>query len=97
MEVPKNFKDLQKVGVRNIAQYNAAYVPFLAFIHRHSLLPHYPPCLQERLAKLSLALVSRSNVDCETSVSESNRKVAKVKHWAPVITNYRIIIVVRSM
>ena len=33
MEVPKNFKDLRKLGVR------------------HSLLPYYPPCLQERVAR----------------------------------------------
>ena len=32
MEVPKNFKDLRKLGVRNIAQYSAANVPFLAFL-----------------------------------------------------------------
>ena len=31
MEVPKNFKDLQKLGVRNIAQYSAANVSFPAF------------------------------------------------------------------
>ena len=28
MEVPKNFKDFRKLGVRNIAQYRAANVPF---------------------------------------------------------------------
>ena len=38
MEVPKNFKDLQKLGIQNIAQYNTANVPFSAFSHRHSLL-----------------------------------------------------------
>ena len=32
MEVPKNFKDLQKLGVRNIARYSAANVPFPAFL-----------------------------------------------------------------
>ena len=50
MEVQKNFKDLQKLGVRNIAQYNAANVPFPVCFHRHSLLPYYLPCLQERVA-----------------------------------------------
>ena len=29
MGVPKNFKDLRKLGVQNIAQYSAAKVPFL--------------------------------------------------------------------
>ena len=32
MEVPKNFKDLRKLGVRNIAQYSAANVPFPVFL-----------------------------------------------------------------
>ena len=31
LEVPKNFKDFPKLGVRNIAQYSAANVPFPAF------------------------------------------------------------------
>ena len=51
MEVPKNFKDLRKRSVRNIAQYSGANVPFSAFFHRHALLPYYPPCLQERVAR----------------------------------------------
>ena len=63
MEVPKNFKDLLKLGVRNIAQYSAANVPFPSFFHRHSL-PYSamftgacgPP------EKLSVALVPRSCV-----------------------------------
>ena len=32
MEFPKSFKDLRKLGVRNIAQYSAANVPLPAFI-----------------------------------------------------------------
>ena len=51
MEVPKNFKDLRKLGVRNIAQYSAANLPFPVFLHRHSLLTYHPPCLQERVAR----------------------------------------------
>ena len=31
MEVLKNFKDLQKLGARNISQYSTANVPFLVF------------------------------------------------------------------
>ena len=48
MEVPKNFKDLRKLGVRNIALYSASN---LRFLHKNSLLPYYPPCLQERVAR----------------------------------------------
>ena len=33
MQVPKNFKDLRKLGVRNIAQYSAANVRFFHFFH----------------------------------------------------------------
>ena len=70
MEVPKNFKDLRKRSVRNIAQYSGANVLFSAFFHRHALLPYYPPCLQERVARhLSPrfgAVVVRSAHDCET-------------------------------
>ena len=46
MEVLKCFKNLRKLGVRNIAGYSAANVPFpVLFFHRHSLsLPNYPPC-----------------------------------------------------
>ena len=71
MEVPTNFKDLRKLGVRNIAQYTAANVPFPACVfHQHSLLPYYPPCLQERVAReakprFGVALV-RCAHDCET-------------------------------
>ena len=32
VEVPKNFKDLRKLGAQNIAQYSAANVPFPAFL-----------------------------------------------------------------
>ena len=53
MKVPKNFKDLRKLGVRNIAQ------PFPAgfFFHLHSLpimgscFPYYSPCLQKWVAR----------------------------------------------
>ena len=31
MEVPKNFKDLRKLGVRNITQYSAASFPRMPF------------------------------------------------------------------
>ena len=65
MEVPKNFKDLRKLGVRNITQYSAADVPFPPFFpYQNSLLPYYPPCLQVcgPPEKLSLAFVSYSYV-----------------------------------
>ena len=65
MEVPKNFKDLRKLGVRNIAQYSAANVPFPAF---------FPPTFTSSMLstmftgacgpseKVSLALAPRSHV-----------------------------------
>ena len=44
MEVPKNFKDLQKLSIST--KYSAvcpANMPFPAFcFHQHSLLPYYP-------------------------------------------------------
>ena len=53
MEVPKNFKGLRKLGARNTAQYSAVNVLFPAFFsYLYSLLPYYPPCLQERVARL---------------------------------------------
>ena len=53
MEVPKNFKDFRKRGVRNTAHYRAANVPFpvLLFSQRHSLLPFSPPCLREHVSR----------------------------------------------
>ena len=68
MEVPKNFNDLRKLGVRNIAQYSTANVPFPAsfFPRRHSLLPCDPPCLQERAKPRFGAALVRSAHDCES-------------------------------
>ena len=65
MEVPKNFKDLQKRGVRNKAQYSAANVPFPALfcstgIHFFHTLRHIYGSVWP--AKLSLALVPCSYV-----------------------------------
>ena len=44
-EVPKKFKDLRKVGVRNIVQCSAVQQTCnllrVFFFHRHSLLPYY--------------------------------------------------------
>ena len=83
MGVPKNFQDLRKLGVRNIAHYSAANVLFSALLlllllfHLHSFLPDYPPCLQKRVAateakpRFGAALV-RSAHDCETGLSVQN-------------------------
>ena len=50
MEVQKNFKDLRKLGIRNIAQYIAASVHFPRFFF--SLLPSFPSSakIYEKLA-----------------------------------------------
>ena len=57
-EVGRRIKDLRKLGVRNISEYSTANLPFSAFfLHRHSLLSHYSPYLEERVA---LTLVPRS-------------------------------------
>ena len=54
MEVPKNFKNVEKNGAQSIAQYNAANfsrVPFPVFFFTPTLLlPYYSPCLQECIA-----------------------------------------------
>ena len=71
MEVPKNFKDLRKLGLRNIALYSVANMPFPElFSHLHSLLPYYPPCLQERVVRqistsLRFGAFADSVHDCE--------------------------------
>ena len=44
-KVPKSFKDLRKLGVRNIEQYSAANVPFPAFFFPTDFLPYYPSCV----------------------------------------------------
>ena len=72
MEVPKNFKDLRKLGVRNIAQYSAANVPFPAFfstdIHFFHTIRHvYRSVWPAREAKPRFgATLVRSAHDCET-------------------------------
>ena len=48
-QVMKNFKDLQKLGVQSIEEYREASMPFPAFFPL-TLLPYYPPCLQEHVA-----------------------------------------------
>ena len=69
-EVQKNFKDLRKLGVRNIVQYSATYV----FLHRHSLLPYYPPRSEwptrEAKPRFGAALVPPAH-DCETRLLKS--------------------------
>ena len=72
MEVPKNFKNLRKLGVRNIAQYNAAKMPFPVFfstdIHFFHTLRHvYMSVWPAREAKPRFgAVLERSAHDCET-------------------------------
>ena len=48
-QVMKNFKHLRKLGVRSIEEYREASMPFPAFFPL-TLLPYYPPCLQEYVA-----------------------------------------------
>ena len=74
MSVPKNFKDLRKLRVRNIAQYNAAQVPFPAFfptdIHFFHTIRHvYRSMWPAREAKSHFgAELERSTHDCETGL-----------------------------
>ena len=65
MEVQKNFKDLRKLGVQNIAQYSATNVPFPADfsteIHFfHTIAMFIGMCGPPQ--KLSLALVPHPNI-----------------------------------
>ena len=76
MEFPKNFKNLRKLGVRNIAQYSAANLPFPAFfstdIHFfHTICHVYRSVWPAREAKprFGSALV-RSAHDSETRLLE---------------------------
>ena len=55
VEVPKNFKDLRKLGAQNIAQYSGANVPFPAF-------------LSTDITSLRLALVPCSHFLCEQNL-----------------------------
>ena len=69
MAVPKNFKDLRKRFVRNIAQYNAANVPRIPF-PAGVFLPTFTSSILSAMftgmcdppEKLSLALMPRSFV-----------------------------------
>ena len=45
MEVPRNFKDLR---AKYSTVQRSKQAIFCVFLHLHSLLPCYPPCLQER-------------------------------------------------
>ena len=63
MEVLKNFKDLRKRSVRNIAQYSAANVPFPAFLSAMFTEACGPP---EKLSPRFGAVLVRSAHDCET-------------------------------
>ena len=80
--VPKNFKDLRKLGVRNIAQYIAANVLFPAFFPPSftSILPTIFTGAYGPPEKLRLALVPCSyGHDCETGLQDvrlSNRTFA---------------------
>ena len=73
MEVPKNFKDLRKLGVRNIAQYSAANLPFpvvfSTYIRFHTIRHDYRSVWPAREAKprFGSALV-RSARGCETGL-----------------------------
>ena len=86
MEVPKNFKDLRKLGVRNIAQYSAANGPFPAFfsIYLSTLTSSILSAMFTGACgppeKLSLALVPRSAHDCETRFLNSIVPHAET-HW----------------
>ena len=67
MEVPNNFKDLRKLGVRNIVQYSAANVSFPAFLF-------FTPTFTSSMftgRELSLALVPFSYI----------RMIVKLTYW----------------
>ena len=79
IEVSKNLKDLQKLVVRNIAQYSTANVPFAAFsstdIHFFYTLCHvYRSMWPAREAKLHFgAMLVRSACDFETHLFKHTR------------------------
>ena len=68
MEFLKNFKDLRKLGLQNIALYNAANVPFSAGF--------FPPTFTSSMLSAMLteaksrfgAALERSAHDCQTRV-----------------------------
>ena len=45
-----NSQGLRRLGVRNVAQRTKCAI-FCVFFLRHLLLPYYPRCLQERIAR----------------------------------------------
>ena len=87
MAVPKNFKDLRRTGVRNIAQYSAANVPFPAFFQTtftSSILSAMFTGACGPPEKLGLALVPRSYVlrmDCETRLLFLSRSSDNLNLW----------------
>ena len=91
MEVPKNFKDLRKLGLRNIAQYSAANVPFPAFsfstdIHFFHTVRHvYRSVWPAREAKPRFgAALARSAHDCETRLFLRNSRLVHPSNTAYV-------------
>ena len=77
MEVPKNFKDLQKLGLQNTEQYIVAKVPFPPFF---SPLTFTSSTLSTMFTeKLSLALVPCSYILCMIMKLAYRRKVARSK------------------
>ena len=80
MEVPKNSKNLQKLGIQNIAQCSNCVISCI-FFHQHSLLPYYPPCLQEKLRPLFGAVLVHSAHDCETDLFSPY--LAQIKFLCP--------------
>ena len=89
MEVLKNFKDLQKLGVRNVAQYSAENVPYpvlfcstsIHFFHTlHHICGSVWPA-KEANPRFGTLLV-HSVHDCETGL-------IIMKNWHQLVTTQR--------
>ena len=75
MEVPNNFKDLRKLGVRNIAQYSAANVSFPAFLFfTATFTSSMPPAMfTGRETKPRLGAVFVHSHDCKTHLLKTTQ------------------------
>ena len=76
MGVPKNFKDLRKLGVRNIAQYSAPNMRFHAF---------YPPAFTSSILSAMFAgpcgLPEKLSLDLVRSVHDCAIRLIFILRW----------------
>ena len=75
IEVPKNFKDLRKLGVRNIAQYCAANVPFPAFFP-----PAFTPSILSAMCTGTIIFTRFCLVAGERMVADARREML-IQSW----------------